>query len=948
VGALVAAATCFAAEPAVVRSQDPRLLVERFARRLDWRDGLPGSYLSGAVQDRDGFLWVAGPEGISRYDGVTFKTVYPRGSSFVSGCTESGRVVFWSEGRLREVRGESAVTLTAPPDGSGADWSAAIAGDGSIWWRVGPRLWRLDASGSWNEVPSPAPASDPARLVNAGRGPHVFVANRGTLWSLAPGEAARELARIRGIGAVIERADGSIVAAANQPPGPVTTRAFEIRDGATRLIFERQNAKLSGLTERGPRVWIATDQGLSGIAEGASPLTVTLAETFFAAGSIFVDREGSLWMATFRGLVHLPEPETYAASFVKVSRTLAHVGRRTCLSAWGELASFEDTPEGLQARSIGLNYGIVCADASGRVWAQGAHGISVVGETGLIPGGGDAENGELLACTTAPSGTTWMTFTGRQILALRPGDRAPRDVHATFPLDVDRFDRIREDAAGMLWAVADRRVCRTPASEVLHGGATPWTCEDVPGDGEIFDIQAMPSGDVWLATSNGVVRRENGIWTQLGACAALRSRWLLSIRPSPSGGAWLMAMGGLTRVVERPGTPEGFEVVEELSAWHGVPTLNGSDAAEDPDGTVWFATDAGLMKVTSEVRRTRPKPPLVALIEASADGHSLPAGGTADLPYRRNRLELRFAALSYRDPMAIRYRHRLRDDEPWSEPTTSSLFRFVDLAPGKYRVAVEASVDGKEWSPAPAGVAFRVLKPWYLQPAFFAAAAASLAAALALLYRMRVRSLLRLERQRTRIAMDLHDEVGSGLGTISVLAGLVAQQEVAPEKRHEFASRIASVSRELSQALGDIVWSLRPGSGTLDAAWNQIVDRARPLFASGAPSLEIDAPAGVPPLPLSVVARRALFLIAVEALHNAARHSGATRVTLRLAHAGSEWILSVEDDGRGMSTTPTTGRRGLGLDGMRARAAEMRASIAWEQREREGTRVTLRFRPEAD
>jgi signal transduction histidine kinase len=240
------------------------------------------------------------------------------------------------------------------------------------------------------------------------------------------------------------------------------------------------------------------------------------------------------------------------------------------------------------------------------------------------------------------------------------------------------------------------------------------------------------------------------------------------------------------------------------------------------------------------------------------------------------------------------------------------------------------------------------LKPWYLQAWFFATAALALAGVLTLIYRLRVRTLLRLERQRTRIAMDLHDEVGSGLGTISVLAGIVSRPDLEPAKRNEFAARIATVSRELSQALGDIVWSLRPGSGTLDASWNQILDRARPLFASGVPQLDVTAPEAVPALPLSVVARRALFLIAIEALHNAARHSGATRVTLALQHAGSNWSLAVTDDGRGIAAPPSSARRGLGLDGMRARAADMGASISWEPPEGGGTRVVLRFRPDSD
>jgi signal transduction histidine kinase len=565
----------------------------------------------------------------------------------------------------------------------------------------------------------------------------------------------------------------------------------------------------------------------------------------------------------------------------------------------------------------------------------------------LIPSGGDPVHGPLVACSVGPSGTLWLSVSPPQLLAIRPGDRGPRDLHVDFPEGQDALLAVREDDHGMVWVAGDRVVCRAPAADLLAGRST-WGCEEVAHTGYATDLTFMPSGDVWLATSQGIFRRRDGRWDALAGHALLRSRWMQQIRSSSSGGVWIAMMGGFTRVVERPASPEGLEILEDLSAWQGVPTLNGTEIAEDPDGTLWLATDAGLMKVRGDVRRLQPQPPAIALIEASADGRPLGVERAIDLPYRRNRLELRFAALSYRDPTAIRYRHRVRADEPWSAPTVSPLFRFVDLAPGRYRVEVEASVDGARWSPVPAALAFRVLKPWYLQLPFFAALGTIAAGGLAVMYRVRVRSLLRLERQRTRIAMDLHDEVGSGLGTISVLAGLVAKQELEPERRNEFASRIASVSRELSQALGDIVWSLRPGSGTLDAAWNQIVDRAHPLFASGFPALTVESPETVPPLPLSVVARRSLFLIAIEALHNAARHSGATRVTLGLARDGSTWVLTVADDGRGIAPPPASGRRGLGLDGMRARASDMRASIAWDQGAREGTLVTLRFRPDAD
>jgi len=209
-----------------------------------------------------------------------------------------------------------------------------------------------------------------------------------------------------------------------------------------------------------------------------------------------------------------------------------------------------------------------------------------------------------------------------------------------------------------------------------------------------------------------------------------------------------------------------------------------------------------------------------------------------------------------------------------------------------------------------------------------------------------VRRRLAREHQRTRIAMDLHDEVGSGLGAISVLAGIAARPELSGERRGDALERIGSVSSELARSLGDIVWSLRTSSGFLDALWDQLVERARPVFSSPPPKLVLEAPDPVPHESLSLVVRRNLHLIVYEALHNARRHADASVVALRLRRDGGGWKLEVEDDGRGIpgEAERSSTRRGLGLSAMKARAAEMRGAVAWDTGTLGGTRVTVTFR----
>src|SRR5580765_6586533 len=406
--AFVAFVTSVAAEPVHVLPRDPRLMVERLARRLDWRDGLPVSYLVAATQDRDGFIWVAGPGGLSRFDGTQFATVYREPTTLISGCDESGRVVFNTRVGLSEVSGERLVDLGVPDrPGPGADWAAAVAADGGVWWLLDNRLWRRDASGGWAHLPSPAPAGDPALRMHTARGGAVFVWNRSRLWRVAPNGSPREIVAVRGIRAPLEREDGSIFVGANQEPGPVTTRIFEVHDGAPRLLFERVGAKLLEIAMRGDRMWLATDSGYFGISDRESPLFIAPSEMSNASGSVLIDREGSLWSATFRGLVQLPEPETFAAGYVKVARTVARSGDRIWMSTWGDLERFEDGPEGLDAYSYGAHFGIVCADGAGRVWTRTERGLVRVGERAFDRNGVPVR-GELISCTVGPSGTMWV------------------------------------------------------------------------------------------------------------------------------------------------------------------------------------------------------------------------------------------------------------------------------------------------------------------------------------------------------------------------------------------------------------------------------------------------------------------------------------------------------------------------------------------------------------
>ncbi|MGO4778532.1 histidine kinase, partial [Lysobacter sp. 2RAB21] len=164
------------------------------------------------------------------------------------------------------------------------------------------------------------------------------------------------------------------------------------------------------------------------------------------------------------------------------------------------------------------------------------------------------------------------------------------------------------------------------------------------------------------------------------------------------------------------------------------------------------------------------------------------------------------------------------------------------------------------------------------------------------LYRLRVRQLLRLERQRNEIAMDLHDEMGSGLGSISVLANVAAREGYDEGERRQIAGEIASVAELLGGGLRSLVWTMRESRAGLADLAAQLAQHAGRLLPGPAPELRMRWPEEFPPGTVRPQVRRHVLMIALEALHNAARHAHAAQVVVELSAQAAGWRLRIDDD----------------------------------------------------
>jgi len=202
-----------------------------------------------------------------------------------------------------------------------------------------------------------------------------------------------------------------------------------------------------------------------------------------------------------------------------------------------------------------------------------------------------------------------------------------------------------------------------------------------------------------------------------------------------------------------------------------------------------------------------------------------------------------------------------------------------------------------------------------------------------------------LERERIRIAQDLHDEMGAKLCRISFLSEHAKRFEPGSAQSKEQIATIADDSRELLHSLDEIVWAVNPHNDTLEHVASYIGQYAQEYFQTTGIACTLDIAGGLPHQAVSSQVRHHLFLAVHEALTNVLKHSGATRVNVAVACHDSRLEIQVEDNGRGFVPparlpAPANGDdSGNGLRNMRQRIEAVGGECLMESAPGRGTTV---------
>jgi ligand-binding sensor domain-containing protein/signal transduction histidine kinase len=500
-----------------------------------------------------------------------------------------------------------------------------------------------------------------------------------------------------------------------------------------------------------------------------------------------------------------------------------------------------------------------------------------------------------------------------------------------------------EDAAGHIWVAFHGGGVARFAS----GAVTFFTAADGVAAGELRHLFIDSRGRLWIGSHNNGVTRADRLDTARPHFRTYTVRDGLasdSVR-GISEDRWGRIHLGTARGVDRLDPESGR--IRHFTTADGLSNNEVESVFRDRQGALWFGTLNGASRFVPQLEGSAQPPGiLIDGLRIAGAVFPLPELGaraitTRALEPRENSLQIDVMSLGAKSGGNRRYQYRLDGaDGEWSHPTETRTIFYSNLAPGRYRFMARAVDADEQVSVIPAAVTFQILAPIWQRWWFLAGGLLTLAGGAHALHRYRVRRLLELERVRTRIATDLHDDIGSSLSQIAILSEVVRQRVGDHgESVRGPLSQITGASSELMDTMSDIVWAIDPRKDHLSDLTHRMRRFSSDVFTARNIAFEFHAADAPRDIELGADIRRQVFLIFKESVNNTVRHSRCTRAAVEF-HASKDRItLRISDNGTGFDTAREGD--GHGLASMRKRTEELGGTLEVVSKHAEGTVVTL-------
>lgn len=456
---------------------------------------------------------------------------------------------------------------------------------------------------------------------------------------------------------------------------------------------------------------------------------------------------------------------------------------------------------------------------------------------------------------------------------------------------------------------------------------------------------------LWIAVSNsGLVRVENSSADEpnfigISVAEGLSSNQANCITEDVFGRIYVGTARGINRIEPVTGR------IKIYSQADGLPGGIISRCASDKQGNLWFSQRFTIARLTPETEeKTSPPPIFISAVRVNGEtarklselGETAVENLHFDTDQRQ--IQIDFFALGFSTGETLRYQYRF-GDEDWSKPQSERTINLNRQA-GDYIFQVRAVNSQGVTSENPATVSFSIAPPVWQRWWFLLLAALAVSGLIYFIYRYRVQRLLELERVRTRIATDLHDDIGSSLSQIAILSE-VARQKVGGNGASEPLNLIADTSREMVDSMSDIVWAINPNKDTLGDLINRMRRFASDVLDAKDIAYRFHLPEKQTEISLGADVRREVYLMFKECVNNLAKHSDATEAELTIGIENGFLVIKVRDNGRGFHVPPfdehTTfeGFGGNGLFNMKRRTENLGGSFEIRSESGAGTIVSI-------
>jgi ligand-binding sensor domain-containing protein/signal transduction histidine kinase len=932
------------------------------------------------VQTRDGHLWAGTSEGLARFDGHGYEVFNEWNTPGLKGNTivflfEDSRQALWvgtDEGVA--VIHSGAVSQLQIPDGPAPVRSACEDRTGAVWlylvdgrllrcrgttlenvWLVSPqpslcRVVLTDARGQvWVATDSQllrvASALDatPFELLlqpflTPGKQDLIVASRQGGFWQLAGGKVHRVPTTGPAQATVFAESypwgEARITAAMEDSSGRLVVGTldhqaywFEADGTAQRINDLSHQTALSLCEDREGNLWVGTDGG------GLDRVTrrrFNVAEPWrgYVVQSISPDPAGGLWFGfNGGGAVHWQG------------------------DSWREYGPDEGLGQVLRPGETNRpNFSAVLVDRQQRVWV----GDRKLGLHQLVDGrfqpAGDPRlsRRNIAALFEDRAGAIWVgTDAG-----LARWDAGGWQWFTTQEgLTANQITALAEDGDGNLWigtkrAGLNRR--RDGAFTAVHQR------DGLPSE-NITALLVDAAGDLWVGTGNGLGWRHEGRWHRFSRQDGLDSERISYLTEDDHDHLWIGSNQGLMRIPKQSLAQRARGRIATLACRvyderDGLPhreCTQGSQpaAARLATGEIWFPTIRGLASIRPAQLLPNTNAPLVALESLTLDDREQLTNRLATAPLASlivaagvERLTLTYSSLNLAAPERARFSSWLEGHEAsWNPPTERRTITYTKLPPGDYRFHLKASNEDGYWNPAGVVLPITVWPPfwqtWWFRTGVVAGLIGLIAGTVYLIATQKLQRQLAtlrqqeaLEKERARIARDLHDQLGASLTQVGLLGEMVGEDKNQPEEVAAHARQICQTARTTSDALDEIVWAANPSNDTLEGLVTYACKYAQDYFALAGLRYRLEVPAQLPVANLPPDLRHNVFLAFKESVNNVVKHAQATEVKIRLRLDAGRFILEVEDNGRGPAAAATkTGRNGL--RNMRQRMEDVRGTF---------------------